>query len=269
MSKSSYTNPWTAFDNIRCITLSNTFDRCLDSQTIFTTLNIPVKFYIANKSNLGGASGCYDSHLQVIKDAYESGANHCVVFEDDIEFTSSYNTTVMNEVVDFVLNNRDWDLLFLGSYPKIGWNSAKRITNNIYKVKCALAHSYIISRSYMERIKDSKYIGVPIDDVFQYAKSYAVLPSLFIQKPNNSTIQSGQSGNNAESNFKNIWGSCVEYYTIYCGLPIELILIIFGIAFFALLLIYILDPEYKLFVIIFIFVAIFVAFFIANSFIKD
>lgn len=270
-SNNDYTNsigsPWSYFDDIRCITLCDKFDRCQDSNSIFTELNIPVNFYIADYDKQGGEAGCYDSHIKVINESYEKGARCCVIFEDDIEKTSSYSTDIVNEIISFIDNTKNWDLIFLGSYPKIGWNKSKQVTDNIYKVKCALAHSYIVSRSYMEKIRHSKYIGVPIDDIYQYARSYAVLPSLFIQKSNDSCVQKDKA--NASSGFKNVWGTCVEYYTIYCGVPSELIFVVLGISFFALLALYILNPEYKYPLLLLLFAFIIVAVVIAASFIND
>jgi len=58
-----------------------------------------------------GAWGCYQSHMNVIRDAIESRAESLLVFEDDAVFTESFAMDVR-----FFLSElpHDWMMLFLG-----------------------------------------------------------------------------------------------------------------------------------------------------------
>ena len=56
------------FDKIICINLKTRQDRYESALKTFQSLNINnVEFYFANKSPKGGRYGCFESHINVIK----------------------------------------------------------------------------------------------------------------------------------------------------------------------------------------------------------
>jgi GR25 family glycosyltransferase involved in LPS biosynthesis len=77
------------FDKIYCINLKHRPDRYISATKVFNDLNIPnVEFYITEKSSKGGRYGCFESHINVIKKAYNEGYNNILIFEDDIRLRS-------------------------------------------------------------------------------------------------------------------------------------------------------------------------------------
>ena len=81
-------NPFDFFDEIYCINLERRTDRWNQCQSEFDKIGIAdrvIKFdAFDNKEN--PKKGCYDSHLSVIKLAYERKLKNVLIFEDDVAF---------------------------------------------------------------------------------------------------------------------------------------------------------------------------------------
>lgn len=71
-----------------CITMSTTPERHQRAIKLFDNLNLPIKFYVANKDPQGGVYGCWRSHLACWDDGLSKGHKIIVVFEDDTEIPS-------------------------------------------------------------------------------------------------------------------------------------------------------------------------------------
>ena len=90
--KKKFKKLWDFFDgHIRCINLLSREDRYEESQLLFKKYNIPVRYYRTRK-NISAQRGCFESHIKVIKEAYVSGAERVLIFEDDIT-SSAYLTS--------------------------------------------------------------------------------------------------------------------------------------------------------------------------------
>lgn len=171
---------WNYFDCIRCINLSYRKDRYESSKKIFDKYDIPVEYFITEKDKEGGEAGCFRSHIQIIKEAYEKGCNNVLIFEDDIEVSPYLNEQNLKQCIDFMKNN-DWDLFFLGMSPSL-FNTFKKVEPNIYKGHYVLTHAYTINRKFMKKLINMDYIDIPIDITYMYNKnSYAFYPNLFNQ----------------------------------------------------------------------------------------
>ena len=64
------------FDDVICINLDISEDRRQHAQDIFDHLQIPARFFTATKHKNGGMYGCFDSHIQIIQDAYKRNLNN-------------------------------------------------------------------------------------------------------------------------------------------------------------------------------------------------
>ena len=110
----SNNNPYNFFDKITCINLTTRKDKLDHAIKVFTKLNIPSQFFITKKHKLGGKFGCFHSKYIVVKDAYESGANTFLMFEDDVIDSEEYSLEKIKECINFMKENKDWELFFLG-----------------------------------------------------------------------------------------------------------------------------------------------------------
>jgi len=191
------------FDDIVCINLESRKDRHKYAQNIFNKLNIPARFYIVKKHSKGGMYGCFESHINVIKEAYNNGKNNILIFEDDILPTKSYNLENIQNAINFMKFNNSWEIFFLG-YSIVNnlpdnihffkpllnnlYLNAYYVGKNIIQYKPYNTHSYCLNRKGMKKILNNynKYIGIIHIDVYlsDYLNlnSYCYVPLLFDQK---------------------------------------------------------------------------------------
>lgn len=181
------------FDDIVCINLDISKDRRRHAEHFFEKLQIPARFFVAQKHRLGGMYGCFDSHIQIIQEAYDKGLNNLLVFEDDFLPTASYSEENMQEAISFMLS-KQFHIFHLGysviKDSKDGISSifnAKRCNRNIvqYNPFCtqALCYSRESMRIILENYKD--YIGHVHYDMFISTyiglNNYCIVPMMFDQ----------------------------------------------------------------------------------------
>ncbi len=213
-------NDWSYFNSIRCINLYEREDRYRDCSELFRRLNIPVSFYRTNRPAEGGCFGCYHSHLACIRESYIKGDETCLIFEDDI-VEGTISTETLQQVINFIQREDDWDIFHLGCHPLIHQRQ-KRINSHIMLGPCLNAHAYIINRSFMARMLEEEYVeGRNIDVVYSsLAKSYYLYPAMFYQ---------GNYGSDCETStqdtlLKREKLKFFEMYAYYIGWPWPIIL---------------------------------------------
>lgn len=179
------------FDKIVCINLKERTDKYDSVKKIFRKLTIPVNFFFADKNPTSGRIGCFESHVTVIKECYNNGGNSILIFEDDVIETSSYNETVMNEVLDFLMKNMWCEYFQLGytilPHEFIDFFACKTLTKNIIKYNGNTTHSYILNRAGMKRVIDTWESNIQTEDLDIYFKKIfsekgaCICPILFEQ----------------------------------------------------------------------------------------
>ncbi len=234
-------NPWLWFDSIRCINLEERKDRRDESSVIFGKLGIPATYFTAQRHPKGGTQGCFESHINVITEAYNQGCQTLMVFEDDILPTSSYSHCRMRDIISFLETNQEWDLFFFGALPDIMRTRtyfAGRFGNtNIFRGRYLLAHAYAVSRRYMEKVANLPYTDVPIDVVYSYdPQAYTVIPSVFDQS-NSPTGIEGHNTSSSRTYRDAAANACAKAF----GVPLEPACIVLTVGFFILLVLYVLD----------------------------
>lgn len=185
-------------DGIFCINLEDRKERYIQAKRVFDKLNIDVTFYHPQKHKTSGRIGCFESHVNIIRDCYNKKMNRILIFEDDIVDTPSYSRETMKEIVIFLKNNEWIEYFQLGysvySYKNADWVKKFFLSKNIYKNKiiqyCSLlAHSYIVNRNGMKRIlytweravyEKEMQVDEHYVEIFQN-KSAVVCPILFDQ----------------------------------------------------------------------------------------
>lgn len=190
-------NIYNFFDDIVCINLKHCTERKKNVENIYDKYNIPGRFFITEKHPSGGIYGCFDSHINIIKEAYENNLDYILVFEDDIKVTNQYSEELLSTAIDFMKNNDTWDIFYLGYSllsPYDQYNvgqktifSAEKISNHIIKYNPNFTHALCYSKKCMKTILDEYkyYIGIVHYDDFLAAKmklnSYCIIPILFDQ----------------------------------------------------------------------------------------
>ena len=111
-----------AFDTIRIVSLTNRVDRRAQVQREFARFDVAigqgnVRFFdaILPRDDGGfpsvGARGCFLSHLEILRQARDSGVSRLLVLEDDALFTPAFGHA--GALVDFCRTD-DWDFLYPG-----------------------------------------------------------------------------------------------------------------------------------------------------------
>jgi hypothetical protein len=156
--------------------------------------NIPLNLFLADRHPISGKRGCLESHLFVIKNAYEnkekSGAKNLLIFEDDIKMLDSFTTLQKYNIP------KDYDMLYFGGTVH------RIIDNKSYKgwvqMSCWTTHAYLLNlendamiqkiicelENYKEEI-DRYYIN----EIHSSYKAYICDPMIVIQEAGYSDIE--------------------------------------------------------------------------------
>lgn len=187
-------NLYDFFEDIVCINLDISDDRREHSIYYFHKLGIPARFYTTKKHVNGGMYGCFNSHIQILLDAYTRGLNNILVFEDDFLPTDSYSEENLAKAIDFMKTNNDWDIFHLG-YAFVRDNKdglstifdANHYTENIVQYNPFCTQTLCYNKKAIKVIVETyhDYIGMMHYDMyissFAGLKNYCFVPMLFDQ----------------------------------------------------------------------------------------
>ena len=218
-----------------CINLYERDDRMQEAKKVFEKYDLPVKFYRVYKDTESGKRGCFTSHVNIIKEAYDKQLDNILIFEDDIvcNLTKEEFDKKMVDVYDFIDKN-DYDIFFLGSIPDIFNKTVTKISKNIYQVNSYCTHAYILSKTGIEKYKDLVYADISIDFIYLDSNNaFAMYPSIFYQNESKSDIAPSWFNYHG---FKNNSVKLREYYAMHVNIPLSwpIVLLIISslIAFF-------------------------------------
>ena len=184
---------WDFFDEIYCINLYTAEDRFLHIKKLAKKYSIPIKFYRTHRHKKGGLHGCFESHISVIKKAYENGVENILVLEDDLQ-PGTVTQKHLDRAVNFMKKNKAWSIFYLGAVPDLRKGSCHKIKgfSHVYQLKSICTHAYAINRRAMKKLKNLTYQGTPIDYYFRdNIRCYGIYPSVFYQGGFESSITSG------------------------------------------------------------------------------
>jgi len=183
-------NSWDYFDKIFCISLVERPDRRENAEAEFSRVGLAdkVEFLIVNRHPHDCEQGIYESHLTCIKNGIQAGAGHIVIFEDDILF-DRFSFAGLNDCIDFLSENPDWNALFFGCIVS---GSKRTRHKSILEIKYrSLTHAYVINRGFAEVLVQRPWRGIAYDDFLKSFNQgfYAVHPSFAFQSDSPSDNQ--------------------------------------------------------------------------------
>jgi hypothetical protein len=192
------------FDDIRCITLEGNTARQNQVEETLKNLGINFTFYVAKKHPRGGRVGCFESHINIIREAYQKKRQCLLIFEDDVIPTPAYTITNINIATEFMKTNTDWELFQFGwtfnlelspLAPFVPYFTTAPTIPHIYNFGGVLGHAYAISQKGMKRVLDTTdnlfnlsntkfpHYDVFISKLFYKARTlYCFAPILFDQR---------------------------------------------------------------------------------------
>lgn len=173
---------WEYFDKFYCISLNERSDRREDAKIQFEKIGLSdkVEFVIVKKHPHNSEQGIFESHMSCVKKGILAGANHIVIFEDDILF-ERFKPTVLKNCVDFLSTNPHWNVLFFGCLVS---SSKKTDNKSVLKVKYrSLAHAYALNHNFAKSLMNIPWQGKPYDAILQNAMDsfYLIYPSFAFQ----------------------------------------------------------------------------------------
>jgi len=188
------TNIYDYFEDIVCINLDISHDRREHAIKYFENLEIPARFFITSKHEKGGMYGCFESHIQILIDAYNRGLNNILVFEDDFLPTDSYSDENLKKAIDFMKKNKEWDIFHLGyafiKDTKDGLSTVfdgQHYTQDIIQFNPFCTQALCYSKKAIKSIVKTyhEYIGIIHYDMyistFADLKNFCIVPMLFDQ----------------------------------------------------------------------------------------
>ncbi len=174
---------WAYFDKIYCISLAERTDRRREAESQFRAVGLlpRVEFVIVKKHPIDCEQGIYESHLFCMKKGISAGARTILIFEDDVCF-DRFNPRVLESAIDFLKENDQWKMLFLGCMVR---GSRKTTNRSILNIDFrSLCHAYGVNVGFAKKLVEISWRGVPFDDMlrdFEDAHFYAVYPSFAFQ----------------------------------------------------------------------------------------
>lgn len=179
-------DPHRFFDKIFCISIRERVDRQKTAREAFVTLGISerVEFMLVDKHPTNPEEGIFCSHLLCLEHGLQAGAEHILIFEDDIRiahFQEERMTAAIRE-----LQKVSWDCFFLGAIFGNRQTSASPYLDRI-DYRC-LTHGYAVNRPFAEKITQEQFQGVAYDGFLKQRCrcSYAPVPMIAFQNSSES-----------------------------------------------------------------------------------
>ena len=180
------------FDTIYCISIEARRDRRDAAAAAFEKLGIlaRVEFVLVQLHPTNREEGIFESHMQCIHQGLEAGAQHILIFEDDL-LIKNFKAEKIIDAIGFLQKNDGWDAFFLGAISRGSKKTVSRSVNKI-EYRC-LAHAYALNRQFAASLVTESWVNIPFDDVLRQKceKSYALSPMIAFQSTassDNSTV---------------------------------------------------------------------------------
>ncbi len=159
-------DPWIFFDAIYCISVDDRFDRREQVKKQFAAVGLQerVEFVLVARHPENREKGIFESHLLCLKRGLAAGAQHILIFEDDV-FFRDFDSRALAEACAHLDRLETWDGLFLGGITsgsrQTGVKSLVRI-----QYRC-LSHAYALNGPMARLIVREEWSGIPYDGLLR------------------------------------------------------------------------------------------------------
>lgn len=174
--------PWKFFDTIYCISVDDRLDRREQAKKQFAAVGLleRVEFVLVAKHPENREKGIFESHMLCLQRALAAGAQHILIFEDDV-FFRHFDPRALTEACRHLERLATWTGLFLGGITS---GSRKTGVKSLVKIKYrCLSHAYALNASMARRIVQEEWRGIPYDGVLREnnADFFALYPMCAFQ----------------------------------------------------------------------------------------
>jgi hypothetical protein len=160
------TDPWSFFDTIYCISIDTRIDRRDEAKRQFESCGFldRVEFVLVSKHPHNQEEGIFQSHMQCLAQGLEAGAQHILIFEDDI-LLKNFNGENLLRATAHLQKSPSWQAFFLGAICTRIQKTSEPALNAI-RYRC-LAHGYAVNRPFAEHLLQQTWSHVPYDTLLQ------------------------------------------------------------------------------------------------------
>jgi glycosyl transferase, family 25 len=183
-------DPWCFFDKIYCISIDTRIDRRTEAKKQFIQAGLleRVEFVLVEKHPENQEKGIFQSHMKCLKKGLEAGANHILIFEDDI-LIKNFQPQPLLHAEQFLKSNRGWKAFFLGAISNRTKKTDETAVVSI-QYRC-LAHAYALNRPFAEQFIRESWSNIPYDNLLRkHCKDFfALSPMIAFQSKASSDNQ--------------------------------------------------------------------------------
>ncbi len=177
------TGVWDFFDRLYCISLRSRDDRRQSALNEFAKVGLAdrVEFIIVDRVSDDFEREVYESHMLCLQKGLAAGANHIVIFEDDVEF-DRFDSKRLKKCTEFLKQHSGWKVFLLGALIRSSTTTAESCVQKVrYQ---SLTHAYALNRHYAETLANRPWSGIVNDTLFQPLEDdvYAIYPMCAFQK---------------------------------------------------------------------------------------
>jgi len=173
---------WDYFDRIYCISLDCRPDRRKRAQQEFARVGLGdrVEFVIVSPHPDNSEQGIFESHCRCLKQGLDTGAEHILIFEDDVYF-DLFDPVGLQEACRALADRPGWQALFLGCLTRgsspTGCPSLVRI-----RYQC-LTQGYAVNRFFAQHLLRQSWQREPWDGLLLRMQNeyYALFPMCAFQ----------------------------------------------------------------------------------------
>ena len=174
---------WDYFDRIYCISLEECRERRQSAAAEFSKVGLAgrVEFVLVKRHPSNVEQGMYESHTTCMRKGLEAGAQHILIFEDDIVF-DRFDEKRLVDATQYLSKHPNWKVLLLGALIRSSRKTTCPAINQIsYQ---SLAHAYALNRPYADKLACEPWQGIVIDTLFRPLTDhiYAICPMIAFQK---------------------------------------------------------------------------------------
>jgi hypothetical protein len=175
-------DPWKFFDTTYCISVDDRLDRREQVKKQFAAVGLleRVEFVLVTRHPENREQGIFESHMLCLKRALAAGAQHILIFEDDV-FFRDFDSRALAEACAHLERLATWDGLFLG-----GITSGSRQTEvkSLVRIKYrCLSHAYALNAPMARHIVREEWSGIPYDGLLRRMNGdfFAIYPMFALQ----------------------------------------------------------------------------------------
>lgn len=175
-------DPWKFFEAIYCISVADRLDRReeVKKQLAAVGLRERVEFVLVARHPENREQGIFESHMLCLNKGLAAGAQHIMIFEDDV-FFRDFDPRILAEACLHLDRLESWNGLFLGGITSASRRTGMRSLVSI-QYRC-LAHAYALNAPFARRIVQEQWRGIPYDGLLRKSSGdlFAISPMCAFQ----------------------------------------------------------------------------------------